>query len=127
MVGRALIARQFIEEAPRHQDGGQPRRYKRPRSVLGQPVVANLGGQLHHRALGPAIRLELVVQVLADMPVQIRHCSVERLGSRLVRRANQADNLGGCRLTFLGRRECPADFCRPAHRRPCFGFRLSLI
>jgi hypothetical protein len=35
----------------------------------------NVHSQWHHRAVGPAIGLDLVVQVLADVPVKIDHLS----------------------------------------------------
>ena len=102
-----------------------------PQVLRGEPALARLAprnvcSQLHHRALGPAISLDLVVQVLADVPVQIHHYSVDRLGGTLARRADQADNFGECRFIVLGCRECTASVRAPAHRRPCLGFRLAL-
>ena len=65
------------------------------------------------------------MQVLADVPVQIHHCSVDRLGGTLARRLDQADNLGECRFIVLACRECTASVRAPARRRPCLGFRLA--
>jgi hypothetical protein len=57
-----------------------------PQVLRREPAPAGLAPRqvcslLHHGALGPAISLDLVGQVLAEVPLQIHHRSVDRLGS----------------------------------------------
>ncbi len=52
----------------------------------------DIGSQLHHRALGPAVGLNLVVQVLADAPVEVDQFIIHCLGRTLARGVDQFDH-----------------------------------